>query len=463
MLEFTKNMLRGLIADDFHIKSKSYYELIKRTDKSNVSFIKHNIPKNIVLMNTKNQKLHAILHNLITNIPKDINYNFSHRKMKLIPLILPNLLSSLSACRELQDFKQKKYSNEKLFLYIKKIGFEDDIKIFVAAAIWSIEYYLRIIKQNRINFALVFSGSCLHTSVLLNLCCLNKIPTYLLEHFFTGNDFFVKKVDVPLSTGFQIDLSSFSKEQQWQVRNITEKCLRDQSNRNVLQPLNSKKLDMPNIKTVLILGQVVNDYSLVNSKEGFIPSARIYAELISDLSKLSSNIIFKSHPFERKKSSIGYNFTETYIKSHLIKKLGYIPKNIFFIEDYNLQQVLSQSHFVIGLTSQSLIESALFGLKPIILGQPYFHKLGFSEDQFQLQNMNLFNNHVLMDFIESRDGLFLSLSEYDKLQHFLDCMFDRELHGPNRESIYSVLGCEPISWPKFIYKKIRSLSKLAIA
>lgn len=77
-------------------------------------------------------------------------------------------------------------------------------------------------------------------------------------------------------------------------------------NKNVVQPSRSGKRVFNNGKrNVIIVGQVLNDYSIIESHLPYHSSIEIYKDVISDiLNNTDFNLIFKAHPWEEKKQIV---------------------------------------------------------------------------------------------------------------------------------------------------------------
>ncbi|MDK4673330.1 capsule biosynthesis protein, partial [Kingella kingae] len=85
-------------------------------------------------------------------------------------------------------------------------------------------------------------------------------------------------------------------------------------NKNVQQPTDSAAFVFKYKKPVVtIIGQVVNDFSLLEVNGLGISSVQVYKELITKLVKPGFNVVLKTHPWEKQKINIKSSLTKEII------------------------------------------------------------------------------------------------------------------------------------------------------
>ncbi|HCN9346693.1 TPA: capsular biosynthesis protein, partial [Escherichia coli] len=91
-------------------------------------------------------------------------------------------------------------------------------------------------------------------------------------------------------------------------------------------------------------------------------------------------VIFKSHPWERHKNNIRSALTFEKIHEYIKELPDDKSSRVFIIEDFNLESLIKQSDHIVTLCSQSAIEAAFLGVKPIQLGNAFYGQKGFTYD-----------------------------------------------------------------------------------
>lgn len=313
----------------------------------------------------------------------------------------------------------KEWSRDEIFDFLYKNYRIPLIKNLSVASFW-IKYWNNFIQNSsNFDFALIFSGSLSYARSLMEL--LRKTPTrvFLLESFMTGSDFYCEEKFSPLPnnsllgnknyySSLKISDESYERDRMKAINKILLG-----KNLNVIQPPSSADILFDNEKVILILGQVVNDFSQLGYNDLGISSISIYCELLEKiLDKTEYKIIFKAHPWENKKANLRSPITANYIKS---KFANYIDDRIVIVEDYNIDDLFKQVQHVILLNSQSGIEAAWNGIKPIVLARPFYGKKGFTHD-FHYNDID-----AVVDFLNCAtcEDSTLSLKEFDAFEDFL--------------------------------------------
>ncbi|MEM5537894.1 hypothetical protein WNY58_16020 [Neptuniibacter pectenicola] len=303
-------------------------------------------------------------------------------------------------------------------------AFELDVDALLhnmAAVIFWVDWWenkLRHIPQQ--NYACVFSGSLIYSDVLIRLLKKHVAEPVIMESFFTGNEYYCEKKyqhipnnsDLKFDTYYKslMDFSGFDYDRE-RIKAINKIFL--SKNKNVTQPGINALVSFDNSRdVVVILGQVLNDFSVLGGV-GRINSLAWYKEIISKLLlETDSNIIFKAHPWENKKIGLSSPVTKLELQDFVRNNFDSVFLERFVIvEDYNLQFLLEQSDYTITLCSQSAIEAAFMGIKPVQLGNAFFGRKGFTSDYASVSSF-------ISDYKSGKVFKNLTLKEFDCFERF---------------------------------------------
>jgi len=379
---------------------------------------------------------------------KEMTYNelfdFKYLGINVFSIAKAEMLSYLIS---LNNWYSKGISFNKRVLFDKasQENYEDLLLNMAVALFWLKFWHKKLSSFKDVNICIMFSGSLIYVKSLNALLQNTPIRVFVVEHFFTGNDYYLEEKyehiannsDIKFNTVYnQKRLEIFSNKSIY-IDNERIKALnkiRLMSNKNVKQPKSKELINFKNDKeTILILGQVINDFSILETNLNNINSLSIYKELISKiLIETDYNIIFKAHPWEKNKVNIGKSFTKdellTYINREFPNELN---SRVYIVENYNLYGLFESSKYIISICSQSLIEAGLSGKKTFQLGRAFFGGKGFTYD---IDSVDDFIKHV-----KSNAQSMLSLNEYDKLLDFLTVILQNHLVSihPSGESYIS--------------------------
>lgn len=436
--------IQYVIADEFHIHKRNFPSLFEYVKTSNIhvsSLIEkgsyqyslinmHGNYASVLDVNDIEKcgafLLHYYLFRSLSN--KDL-FDFSLHGINLFEVAKLEMLSLLMTkenwCET--DVKPSTY-----FIFKKAIE-ENREELFLnmaAAAFWISTWMIKFNKIHSSRACFVFSGSYIYTKSLMDICRKTSTKCYVLESTFTGNDYFCEERYDAIPNNSNIRYASFREKL------ISEKCedksfviereiikakskIVEMRNKNVCQPKVSSlpKFRDPSKKTILIAAQVVNDYSILVGNSSSLSSIYLYKHLIKELiEKTSFNIIVKTHPWERKKVNLKSSFTFSKLLNFSSSFSTEFADRILIIEDENLYNLFSVSDYFFTLCSQSALEAALEGFKPVIIGKSFYSEAGFTSDFESID-----------DFIESlSDGMCspsLTLDEYRSFESFILAFF----------------------------------------
>ena len=305
----------------------------------------------------------------------------------------------------------------------------EELLLNMAVTMFWLKYWKNKLKgYKQIDSCIVFSGSLIYTKTLSFLLQNTSIRVFVVEHFFTGNDFYLEEKYTHIANNSDVKFDNYYKQlkdmyleedlfnqEKEKIKAINK--IRMANNKNVQQP-SKADINFPftenGEKTVLILGQVINDFSIIETNLSNLNSLQIYKEIITKVIKETNyNIIFKAHPWERNKINLKSSLTKDELTKYISRNFSTEEQlRIQILEDFNIYSLFANCEYIIGLCSQSLIEAAYHGKKPHQIGKAFFEKKGFTYD------------HVTVtDFIttikDSSCVSNLSIAEYNELILFL--------------------------------------------
>lgn len=292
------------------------------------------------------------------------------------------------------------------------------------------------------DFVLVFSGSSIYAKTLLGLMKSKPPRTFVLESFFTGNDYYIEEKYDHLANNSNLAQVAYyrsmhlpeGQDERDKERNKALNKVFAMRNKNVTQPAPSEVQLFDNDKPVLtIVGQVVNDFSLLESGVCGIHSLEVYMDLIDALLEHTDyNIVFKCHPWERKKVGLLCPFTKERLIARYHHKAAELAEKegsnvvqaspmehsagtrIAIVEDINLKSLYKISKVIVGLNSQGLLEAAFEGFRPVQFGNAFFGRKGFTSD-YGVNEINRFITDLSSPSFPGR----LDLAGYREFEAFL--------------------------------------------
>jgi hypothetical protein len=312
-----------------------------------------------------------------------------------------------------------------------------------ACMVWA-DFWADFPALNTYDAAIVFSGSTIYSRTLLHLVHYTKAKAFVLESFMTGGDFFFEERHAPIANNTRMRGQNYraryahmmADNDAWERNKIiSSNKLRAMQNKNVKQPISSPlPRSISSSKTMLVLGQVVNDFSLISGCGTVLNSIPAYKALISKLlSDPVAVVMFKSHPWENNKKHVGYAYTETKIREWAETLPDDEKNRLVIFSDWNLRQLLKISDFVFTLCSQSALEAAQEGLKPIVIGGSFFDGDGFTS------NFSSPTEAAEAALASSVSGK-LKLSEYRAFEDFLTTLVQCHLIESSAEGLRKITG-----------------------
>lgn len=299
----------------------------------------------------------------------------------------------------------------------------DTVVLCLAAADYWLRFWARTLEaKGPFSHVLAFSGSQIYNRALLALAARQSIESFVLESFFTGNECYFERRSTPIANQSMLRDPDYvqglvAREVESTLDQFRGEAFRRFSmmaNKNARPVRGLLKAPFRNRRpTVLIVGQVLNDYSLIETPTSHFSAVAFYTRLIVRLlDETDANVIFKAHPWERKRP----NLEDSVTLNALRRMADGLPEDqrarLVFYEFEAIGELFAFADWVTGLCSQGMLEACHAGLKPVQMGKAFFGGHGFTFDVDQPEE--------LIELIGSDDqeGR-LSLAEYRRFENFM--------------------------------------------
>lgn len=430
--------MRVLFSDPIHINEKNFQSLIDYLRDINAKITKPNNASSIGRFGDYSnfKSIIDIANDLESNL-ESINRNIEYRGVNLFDACQAELMSLCFSRAHWLEVELYGKSKDNMFQMLLQHDRRDLILNLASAKYW-INFWQKILESKTFDTVLIFSGSLTYCTTLIEMMKSFPGKLYILESFYTGRHYYLeeKYSHIPNNTDARhrnVITARTPKNIHIDQKRLNS-GLKDASitkNKNVQQPEKSKPISFKNKnKVILIAGQVANDFSLLKTGETGINSIHFYIKIISELlSKTNVNIIFKSHPWENKKSNIKEPLTKTLIESKFSNN-----ERLNIIENYNIYDIFDQVDYLTTLNSQIGIEAAIAGIKPYQFGNAFYGKNGFTYDLHVDQI-----EAIISDINLGKSG-HLNSDEYIKLREYLMHMLidhlipEESMRGKNKLS-----------------------------
>ena len=290
-----------------------------------------------------------------------------------------------------------------------------------ALAIYWVDYWLNSISREKYRYAIIFSGASITTRALTKCCELMPTEPVLVESFFTGAHYYLENRYSPLPNKSDVRFFRDSTENidsaKWKLSSEYLSCVSSR-NKNVKQPADAIS-HLESNGYALISCQVINDYSLLNSRYPKRASTDTYLSIIKEiLDKTELDVFVKVHPWERVKLACEVSLTEEVIRDFTSELPEDTRCRVKLIESENLSQLIEGCSAFITICSQSALEAVFLGKKPIVSSSAFYASKGFCYEFFDPAEVV---SHILSEEYSSE----ICLTEYDKFISFMNfCMHD---------------------------------------
>ncbi len=288
----------------------------------------------------------------------------------------------------------------------------------------------------------LFSGSLIYVRTLTEVLRMTATRVFVMESFFTGNDYYLEEKYEPVPNNSDLkfpavydaievptDAGDYDRER---IKAINKVLLG--KNKNVQQPTVSRAPEFASERPlVAVLGQVVNDFSVMNYRQRGLSTVWFYRELIEKLVLGGCNVVFKDHPWELKKTHVKRAFTKMMLQEWLANQSEEFNSHVIIDTEFDILKLFKQCDFAVGLNTQSLIEAAFEGLKPVQFGDAFYGGKGFTHD-YDLTQVDAFVNDLKTGIVRGT----LTLDEVDIFEHFLLKAFQGHLVSVNPSGVAAV-------------------------
>lgn len=422
-----------LIPDDLHINQRNFTSFFKFIEKSgaSVKFVKGRRDWISLFGNyeTKSQELNEFAR-VLSHLDQETLFNYSIKGVNLFKISRAEILSKVIVG---PSWFNEPLPSESEQVFKKMLLLNKQVLMQCLAAAWGwLDFWSKFLADEKeFTHCCVFSGSLIYQRSLVEL--LRYTPTKVLhmESFFTGNDYYCEEKYGPIANNCDI-------RHQAVFESLAPKLMENEldrermkainkvvlaKNKNVVQPDFGEEIEfsLPG-KVVTVLGQVVNDFSLLEYKNVGLSSISFYKEIIETLIRGGYNVVFKSHPWEEKKTNVEKSLTKDVLNDFFAVFPIQERERIKIVDHYPIEKLFSMSKFVVGLNSQSLIEAAFHGLKPVQFGNAFFGQKGFTSD-YSLTSCENF----LKDVDSGRISGSLNLDEFVIFEDFLRRLMQGQL------------------------------------
>ena len=421
-----------LVPDSLHINKRNFSSFFSWIEKNKINIHFENNNKDwISLYGVYDSKLDILYEkiDLLTKIEEEELFAFCVYDLNIFNICRAELLSLVATRPEwynedypnnLREIYKKLYTNNRSEL----------LQNMAAAWYWVDFWKKRLSELKQFSHCCVFSGGLIYQKSLIELLKYTPTKVMVMESLFTGNEYYCEEryssiannsdiKHLAIFNSYKKTFSSKSEYDKERMKAINKFLL--MKNKNVQQPTDSEILVFKQQKPIItIIGQVINDFSVLEYKGRGLSTIKIYKELISKLSENGFNVVLKTHPWEEKKNNIRTSLTKNIIEEFLKNLTENQQECIKIVDHYSIKKLFKQSDFIISLNSQGLLEAAFDGIKPIQLGNAFYGKKGFTYDYDFLDIDQLVNDLVVNKLTPT-----LSLEEFDLFEEFITILLQK--------------------------------------
>jgi len=422
---------RILLTDTVHLNSRNFTSFFQAIDNnSRFEVHREEVSSDLVSAYGNYYKVREItsIKKNISSLCQDELLSMEERRINIFSICESELLSLITTKDSFSGIELSGTPSERFSYYFE--NHHNDLLINFAAGIyWIRRWFAKLRSLPVMHYSVVFSGSSISNKAFIALIKRTQCRNFVVESSLTGNDYYFEEKYDHIANNSDIKFkSTYSKalvahredpidRQRENIKGINK--LRLMVNKNVTQPVESEPLQLDNKINILLMCQVTNDYSVLEEK---ISTIEFYKETLRTLSRYECNVIVKLHPWENKKANLKRAFTKEVLEKYADEELDQSCANYYFVEDYQIKQLFDLTDFVMGLNTQSLIEAAFNGLKPLQFGNAFYGKKGFTHD-YSLYDLDKAISAMLNGNVSGK----LTLSEWENFIDFLSIYTCKQL------------------------------------
>ncbi len=428
-----------LIADDIHLHARNFKPLFRYMEERDVEVLVHETHGDLKKRagDYRGAVELAAYRERLERLDADALWNYSHAfgptPIRVFPLCRAEILSYALASQDHWHDHPVPALERPVFDRLHAQSHNLLLDGMAAACFWIDEWrevFAR--KVPPFSHVFVFSGSFTYGRVLLELASYHRTRAFVLESSLTGHEFYCEERYTPIAN--RSDIRHPTVRASYHLPADPTDRLRAESralhrlfereNKNVRQPEGADLPRFPDSSrpTLLVIGQVVNDYSIIEQHGGWLSSIAFYRQLIQRaLQQTNYNVIFKGHPWEQKKTHVRRPLTKERLEAFRKSLPPEFAERFAIRNEDNLFLLGRAADRVALLSSQAGIELAFFcGHRPSIFGSAFYGGAGFTDDYTDLERF-------FDDVGRGRERAFLDLESYDALLRFLTRYLDMHL------------------------------------
>lgn len=420
-----------LVADDIHLHARNFKPLFVYLEERDVDVLVHEAHADLkkragdytgaVELATHRRRLERLDADALWNH----THAFGATPIRVFPLCRAEILSYALATQDHWHDDPIPALERPVFDRLHARSRDLLLDNMAAACFWIDEWrevFAR--KDPPFSHAFVFSGSFTYGRVLLELARYHRTRAFVLESSLTGREFYCEERYTPIAN--RSDIRHPTVRASYRLPDDPANRLREEAkalqrlfeseNKNVRQPESADlpRFADPSRPTLLVIGQVVNDFSIIEQHGGWLSSIAFYRELIERaLRQTDYNVVFKGHPWEQKKTHVRRPLTKERLEAFRQTLPPELAERFAIRNEDNLFALGQAADRVALLSSQAGIELAFFcGHRPSTFGGAFYGGAGFTDDYTDL-------DAFFEDVGRGRERALLDLESYDALLRFL--------------------------------------------
>jgi hypothetical protein len=347
----------------------------------------------------------------------------------------------------------KKQSESELLEFLKE-SFPDEFRDCRAAVCFWVDYWDQLFAKLKPVAAVTFGGNLIYSKIFLAIAKKRSVPGFVLEHFFTGHDFYLEPRYSALPNSSFLRSKKFTEvlNKKWSTPDSDAwKKIYSQNNKNVSQPAFTS-YGLRNY--ALILAQVPNDFSIFSARNKWKNSIGFYKEVVSEILEFTGDpVVVKVHPYERTKNKGAAISTFDAMKDYREKLPRAQQARLHIVEEYSLSGLISGCKYAITLNSQSGLEVAGHAKPLICFGGAFYGNRGFTTDLTEISQIRKvvsdlkFSEEVLQSYAKFLNAAFshlVGLGEVEKVKGIFSTLAFRKRKGAATAPVKSENTSGPI-------------------
>jgi hypothetical protein len=302
---------------------------------------------------------------------------------------------------------------------------EDMLLCMAAAQDWIDFWHEALAREGPFSHAVAYRGSSICSRTLLETGRRQGLRMFVADRFPTGRDFYFEERATPISNrSLLADADWYGRlalppdasrreRMRAEAQSRLAPILPAVTARPAAEDMVATPFEGPTKGIALVLGQAINDLSLIETPLPELSAPVIYRRLIGGiLERTDFHVVFKADPDERRQPNIAGPLTLKLL-AEWRDTLPAAPRARFSIMETEPMGVLfSHADLVVSLSSPLIIDACQAGFKPVQLGRAFCGGKGFTHD--------FADADAFLDALAAHglDGA-LSLDEYRMFEDFL--------------------------------------------